>query len=60
MSARVRTAGREWADEVAERIIRVEGLTFALASLPPQKHLAEARQHLKEAIVRELIAATDR
>lgn len=44
-------------EERAERIIKGEGLTFALASLPPQKELAAAREILKQAIVREIRAA---
>jgi hypothetical protein len=45
------------AEKAAERIIRTAGLTFAMACLPPQTHLSEARQALKDAIVREIMAA---
>jgi len=41
---------RKTAREQAERIVKTYGLTFALASLPPQKHLPEAREHLAAAI----------
>lgn len=44
-------------EQRAERIIRMEGLTFALACLPPQKKLSDARRILRDAIAREIRAA---
>jgi len=35
----------------------MEGLTFALACLPPQKKLSDARRILRDAIAREIRAA---
>lgn len=45
-------------DEIAESIIRREGLTFALAaSSGKEGDLREARAYLKAAIIRALVAA---